>query len=235
MSKEINQRWQWRSGDHAKLRRMFPGADLLEESHSQAFQDIWVLQALQGMRGGNYLEIGANHPVINNNTALMSSMYEWTGVSIEFDPSFLHAWATQRAKDTFLCADALALDYAQLIEASYPRGTTRIDYLQLDIEPSLNTLEVLRRMPLDQIRFSTITFETDAYAGDPTAKNESRKLLSSHGYLLICADVLVEYKPLSETPIPFEDWWVDGHLTEAFQFSDLQRGEACCPQELIFT
>jgi hypothetical protein len=228
------QRWRWNSGDHVRLRRAFAGAVLLETNYSQAWQDIWVLQVLRGIRGGTYLEIGANHPQIHNNTALLSSMYEWNGVSIEFDPGFLHEWASLRAKDTFICADALTLDYLALIKGSFGMDCKRIDYLQLDIEPSIRTLEVLRRMPLDHVRFSAITFETDAYSKDQRARTESRELLRSHGYELAVADVLVDYAAVSANPIPFEDWWIDSQLTAELGLTRENMGNFCKPQEVIF-
>ena len=94
-------------------------------------------------------------PTFHNNSFLLGSVYEWRGVSLEYSPSHLPDWATHRPDDTFICANALTLDYLALIQGSFGLTCERIDYLQLDIDPSIKTLEVLRRMPLDRVRFST--------------------------------------------------------------------------------
>jgi hypothetical protein len=234
VSGEMLKRWRWRGEDHSHLRRPFPGASGLVRNFSQAWQDIWVLQTLGGLRSGKYIEIGANHPVANNNSYLLSSSFEWRGVSVEYDPSHLPAWASLRPNDTFICADALTLDYLALIKGSFGADCKRIDYLQLDIEPSIKTLEVLRQMPLDHVRFSTITFETDAYSKDQRARSESREVLRAHGYELVVADVLVDYAAVSANPIPFEDWWIDSQLTAELGLTSENMGAFCKPQEVIF-
>ncbi len=234
MTNDILKRWEWRRDDHVRLRRPFGGAALLERNYSQAWQDIWVLQTLKGLRHGTYLEVGANHPTFHNNSFLLGSVYEWRGVSLEYSPSHLPDWATHRPDDTFICADALTLDYLALIQGSFGLACERIDYLQLDIEPSIKTLEVLRRMPLDRVRFSTITFETHAYTGDLRARSESRELLMAHGYQLAVADVLVDYAAISDAPIPFEDWWIDSKLVAELGLTKENIGSSCKPQEVLF-
>ena len=234
VTSEMLQRWRWREDDHCKLRRPFPGASSLQRNFSQAWQDVWVLQTLGGLRQGKFLEIGANHPFMNNNTYLLSSSFAWRGVSLEYNPSHLPDWAKHRPDDTFICANALTLDYLALIQGSFGLTCERIDYLQLDIEPSIKTLEVLRRMPLDRVRFSTITFETDAYTGDLRARSESRELLMAYGYQLAVADVLVDYAAISDAPIPFEDWWIDSKLAAELGLTKENIGSSCKPQEVLF-
>ena len=63
---------------------------------------------------------------------------------------------------------------------------------------------------MDQFRFSVITYETDYY--DPSVsreeshlvREESRKILESHGYELLVGNVCN-----ISTKDPFEDWYVD--------------------------
>ncbi|MCK6371030.1 MAG: hypothetical protein L6Q83_06820, partial [Gammaproteobacteria bacterium] len=113
----------------------------------------------------------------------------------------------------------------------------RLDYLQLDIDPSINTLAVLKRLPLETWRFSVITFETDAYTGDMRARDESRQILAAHGYVPVARDVCVLFPPVSPQPIPFEDWWVDPAAVAPEIISTFQRINAGTglPQNLLFS
>jgi hypothetical protein len=130
----------------------------------------------------------------------------------------------------------MALDYGQAIPLWFGKDTKRIDYLQLDIEPSFNTLQVLKKIPLDQFRFSVITFETDVYAGDVRAREESRAMLQGHGYELVAPDVGVIFEPISPNPIAFEDWWVDPAVVDRGMIEALRgcSGQPTLPQHLLF-
>ena len=78
----------------------------------------------------------------------------------------------------------------------------QIDYLQVDIDPADNNRLCLRKLPLDQYRFSVITFEHDVYASGERVMQQSRTLLHELGYQLVAASVQRQGKA-------FEDWWVD--------------------------
>ncbi len=219
--------FRWEPGAASALRTPFEGADLIESSHSQSGQDIFVLCALGGQRGGRYLEIGAAHPVSLNNTCLLSRAFGWTGVSLDLDAGFAREWLRHRPRDHFQVDDATAIPYADALPVWFPSAERqgafpdRIDYLQLDIDPSANTLKVLLALPLDRVRFSVITFETDVYAGDARARNESRAQLEALGYVLVARDVSVIFEPVSPDPIPFEDWWVDPLIVEPGRIATL--------------
>jgi hypothetical protein len=231
-----DQPWAWKPGMHTGLRFPFPGAESLETNHSQAWQDIFVLSILEGLSHGSYLEIGANSPFDNNNTALLASDLAWTGVSIEFDPAFVVPWLTERPDDRLVIADALSIDYHRALPMWFDSELKRVDYLQLDIDPSFNTLEALKRLPLDEIRFSVITFETDAYAGDLRAREESREILNRYGYELVAPDVNVLFPPLAAHPIPFEDWWVDPEVVDHGRIRELRAltVSPLMPQDILF-
>jgi len=189
------------------LRVKFEGSSDLTENYSQAYQDIFVLSCLNGKREGTYLEIGAYHSTILSNTYLLESKFAWKGISIDIENSVTNSFNSDR-KNKLIIADALSLDYNKILEESgMPR---RIDYLQVDIYPQNNTLECLKRIPLDKYRFNVITYETDFY--DPAFtrekslenREESRRILKSHGYLLLAGNVC----NISEND-PFEDWYID--------------------------
>lgn len=196
----------------ARHRAPFPGLDSLQTNYSQSWQDMFILSMLHGKRDGTFLEIGAQAPVANNNTFLLSHHFNWRGVSVELDPIHTRDWQRYRPDDFILITDALKLNYNEVFESLFSSEPKRLDYLQLDIDPSFNTLQVLKLLPLDCWRFNIITFETDAYSGDLRARDESRELLHRHGYALWAPDVKVLFPPVSPEPIPFEDWWVASEL-----------------------
>jgi hypothetical protein len=228
--------WRWQPGFVDRLRLPFPGVVGMPTNQSQAWQDLFVLTALRGLNNGIYLEVGANDPESNSNTWLLTHRFGWSGVSIEYDPAHLRKWVRQRPADRLITADAMALDYGQAIPLWFGKDTKRIDYLQLDIEPSFNTLQVLKKIPLDQFRFSVITFETDVYAGDVRAREESRAMLQGHGYELVAPDVGVIFEPISPNPIAFEDWWVDPAVVDRGMIEALRgcSGQPTLPQHLLF-
>ncbi|HZS80684.1 MAG TPA: hypothetical protein VFA14_04575 [Herbaspirillum sp.] len=218
------------------LRFPFENAHAIPKNFSQAWQDLFVLSMLDGRCNGRYLEIGANFARSNNNTCLLSSSFGWEGVSIEFDPQFLRSWQQERPDSNLVIADALALDYAQALPRWFGADCKRLDYLQLDIDPSYNTLLALKRLPLDDWRFSVITFETDAYAGDLRARDESREIFSRHHYELVAADLCVLFVAAAPDPIPFEDWWVDPQVVSRNKIDTLKRlaTQPLLPQHLLF-
>src|SRR3569832_1989443 len=92
--------WRWHAGMAEKLRLPFGGADSIARSFSQAWQDIFVLAMLGGMRGGRYLEIGAQQPVRDSNTCLLERQFGWSGISVEIDPVHARAWDAVRPSAT---------------------------------------------------------------------------------------------------------------------------------------
>ncbi len=191
---------------------------------------------LDGRLNGRYLEVGANVANFHNNTALLNSAFSWEGISLEYDPACLQSWMTERPDGNFVIADALAIDYREAIAQWFGPDTKRIDYLQLDIDPSFNTLKVLKRLPLDTHRFSVITFETDAYSKDFRARDESREILRQHGYELVAKNLCVMYAVVSPDPIPFEDWWVDPTVVDRKKIDELQQlpNLPLLPQHVLF-
>jgi hypothetical protein len=157
--------------------------------YSQAGQDKFVLDRI-GTKG-TYLEIGASHPVYINNTYLLE-LNGWNGLSIDIDDSNKVAWYECR-NNPLIIADAITYNY---------NDVERIDYLQLDIEPTENTFACLQHiLKTTKTRFSIITFETDAYL-DLRFVKPSRDILQDLGYELIKPDVQCEFGA-------FEDWYID--------------------------
>lgn len=160
-------------------------------SYSQSNQDIFVLKMFPDIKG-TYLEIGASHPIDISNTYLLEQN-GWTGLSLEIDNSCQHIWH-QKRKNDLIITNALTFDYSNL--------PNYIDYLQLDIEPSENTLECLKRLMTYPTRYGCITFEHDYYI-NPGTINESREILEQNGYKIFAGGIATKEGWI------YEDWWVD--------------------------
>lgn len=185
--------------DYENLKFKFSGSEEIENNHSQSMQDIFVLSVLDGKRNGTYVEIGADKPRVINNSYLLEAQYDWEGVSFEIDCDKVSYFNTIR-KNECICADATKFDYKSLFtERNYLK---QIDYLQVDCDPPQITLECLKRLPLDDYRFSVITFETDLYAGGAEVQKEQYDILNSLGYQRVVKNIKNEGNP-------YEDWWVD--------------------------
>lgn len=167
------------------------------ESRSLDGQEPFVINVLRQKENGYYVEIGANHPFIANNTSLLESKFNWSGVGIEIEEKFVEEYNAKRKNECVL-ADAMSFDYKQyFVEHNFPK---QIDFLQIDIDdtPRHANLKALIQLPLSEYRFSVITFEHGA-AIDYTLedmKRAQRLILSSYGYQLVVQE-------------NNEDWWVD--------------------------
>lgn len=189
------------------LKFHFNGIENINQNYSQSFQDLFVLSVLDGKKHGTFLEIGADHPIFINNTYLLEKYFGWTGVSIDIQ-SYDNLFKMAGRINKFVTGDATKIDYNELLDKI--DNNKRIDYLSLDIEPNIQTLNCLKKLPLDKYRFSTITYETDYYDSNTTkeindyVRNESRKILIYYDYELVNGNV----SNLDDNH-PFEDWYID--------------------------
>ncbi len=190
--------------EHERLKHKFPGSGSVKFNWSQSMQDMFVLMALDGKKNGVYVELGADLPRIINNTYLLESEYDWAGVSFEYDAEKVAFFNTIR-RNKCICTDATTFDYKFLFEErNYPK---QIDYLQLDLDPAEGTLEALKHLPLDDYRFTAITYETDVYRAGADVQDEEIEYLKSYGYELVVRNVANEGNP-------YEDWWVDPNVVD---------------------
>jgi hypothetical protein len=189
----------------------FKDYEKIEKNYSQVMQDMFVLFVYDGKKKGTYLEIGGGDPCHLNNTYLLESDFNWTGVSLEIDNQLCDMWKCR--KNSVFCKDATKVNYQKFLKKNFK--TSEIDYLQLDCEPSKTTFEVLLSIPFEEYKFGVITYEHDYY-NDMTRsyRNKSRKYLQMHGYELVFSNI-------APTPwSPFEDWWVHPDLVD---FDKLQK------------
>lgn len=213
--------------DRSKFERLkvkFNGCENIQQNYSQSYQDMFVLTMLNGKKNGIFVEIGAHDPKFINNTYLLESQFDWNGLSIDIEYGSEIGFKRENRKATFVLHDALTLDYKKLFtDNNLPN---RIDYLQIDIEPQINTFNCLKKIPFDDFKFSVITFETDYYdtnTDQPTkemVRNESRKILESYGYVLVAGDVC------NVGNDPFEDWWVDPTVVDLELINKIRSSES---------
>jgi len=188
-----------------KLKFKFKNCELIEENYSQSYQDMFVLTMLDGKKNGTFVEIGASEAKSISNTYLLEKKFDWNGISIDIQ-DMSKSFLEHSRKSTLIIKDALSIDYEKLfIDNSLP---TIIDYLQLDIEPPLNTLKCLKKIPFNKYKFSIITYETEIYYASEEIKKESRKIIESNGYELIVGDVC------NHGNDTYEDWYVHPELVD---------------------
>ena len=180
----------------------FEGLKKVKQNYSQCYQDLFVLTMLNGKHNGSYVEIGCGDPFYGSNTALLEKDFGWAGLSIDIDQDAVNKFAEER-KNKVYRFDAAKAHYDSLIsDLSY-------DYLQIDCDPALTSLEVLLRIPFERTKFAVITFEHDFYADELSGvKERSRAYLTSLGYKLVVGDIAPDKFN------SFEDWWVHPQLVE---------------------
>ena len=209
--------------NYEQLKNKFTGSENIENNWSQSFQDMFVLTMLQGKKNGVYVEIGADQPRVISNTYLLESEFDWSGVSFELDGDKVIYFNSIR-RNKCICADASTYDYKFLFdERNYPK---QIDYLQLDIDPAEGTLNALKVLPLEDYRFSVITYETDVYSSGADIQDEQIDILKSNGYQLVVKNVKCEGNP-------YEDWWVDPAVVPEYIWKPYKTGIGAESNEVI--
>ena len=186
------------------LRKKISFADQSQETRtfSESLQDRFALK-IGNISGLNtYIEIGSGHPVKGNNTYLLEQK-GWKGFSIELDPELVHEFTNVRGNPVF-CADGTEFDY--LTKLSDLDLGLNIGYLQVDIDPSVQSLKTLLKVPFGTHKFAAITFEHDAYRSEPQIRELQRRYLLDFGYVLIASNVKVNRL------FAYEDWWVHPDL-----------------------
>ncbi len=190
-------------------------------SNSQAGQDIFVLKALKEKQNGTFVEIGSCHPININNSYILESKYNWKGIMVEYDSSYLEAYKQHRPNSYHIIQDATTIDYSEAFkDAKMPYN---IDYLQIDLEVSNNsTLKVLEKLDtevMDMYKFATVTFEHDIYTGNHfNTRDSSRTIFEKRGYVRVFSDV-------SNGSNPFEDWYVHPELVDMEYITKIKRDD----------
>jgi hypothetical protein len=160
---------------------------------------------------------------------LLETEYDWRGILVEYDSSYFKGYDEYRKKSHAILSDALEVDYFdKLQKLNFP---TTIDYLQIDLEPSIGTtiktLELLEETVFDTYTFATVTFEHDIYAGDYfNTRLRSREIFQKRGYILVCPDICHEGNP-------YEDWWIHPSCVSESKIKSIQVSESQDYKEII--
>ncbi len=174
--------------------------------NGQVLQDKFILHVLKNKRNGTFIEIGSNHPITINNTYLLEKEYDWKGIMIEYDSSWLDLYKLHRPNSIHIINDATKINYDELFKNN--NLPNNIDYLQIDLHiqkdnSTLQTLKKLNNEVFDNYKFATITFEHDIYDdfSYPKTRDLSRKIFEDRGYFRVFDDICNNNNP-------FEDWYV---------------------------
>jgi hypothetical protein len=184
------------------------------EGGSQAGQDLFAFRMCG--RGGRYVDLGAGHYRDGSNTFQLERTLGWSGIAAEIDADLRFDWLVERP-NTLMFDDALDMEVDDQIVAMAKQGP--IDFLSLDLEPPMLTLQRLISLPLELVRFRVITCEHDLYRQPLSVKNAMRGILEGYGYIRVLEDQLMMATGESEgkknaTLVPVEDWWIDPQLVD---------------------
>jgi len=185
--------------------------DNIFKSNSQANQDEFVLKVLNYKKNGYFLEIGANHPIVINNTYLLEIVHNWDGLMVEWNQSYESLYQQHRSAK-YIIADATKINYEELFKKyNFPHD---MDYLQIDLEveegTTICTLELLDNTIFKKYTFRVVTFEHDIYKGDHfNTRSKSREIFNKNGYILVFGDV--KNRDDNGEWI-FEDWYVHSSI-----------------------
>ena len=201
---------QYEPAMRSLMKYQFNGIEKLDTSYSQMHQDMFLLCVLNGKTNGKYLEIGGHHPIEVNNTYLLETKFNWTGVSVDLDQQWVEPFSSYR-KNKLIIGDATKLDYDDILTTN---GIgLDLDYMSVDVDPPMGTFRALKQALSGKIKSKVITFEHSAMLDGEgqQARMEGRKLLEDLGYMMIVKNVSnigVSAHDLG-TAYPVEDWWVD--------------------------
>lgn len=177
----------------------------------QSLQDKYVLKVLKEKQNGYFIELGSGEPVKNNNTYLLETSYNWTGIMIEYDEKYQESYNLSRPNSIHIFNDATQIDYLDLFQTN--NVPSNIDYLQIDLRAydgtTVKTLNLFNEGILDNYKFATITFEQDIYHTNVNnTRGLSRQIFENHGYFRVFSDVT------NRRYSSYEDWYVHPDLVD---------------------
>jgi len=107
------------SSKHNLLRYKFKDSQTIQNNYSQVYQDMFVLSMLKGKRNGSFVEIGGADPYLGNNTCLLEKMFDWKGVSVEYDKKYIDSYKKERPNTKIFHKDALDIDYKDFLNKNF--------------------------------------------------------------------------------------------------------------------
>lgn len=199
---------EYTQGDHDNLRVKFKNSHKIKKNYSQVYQDLFVLTMTDGKNSGFFVEVGSGRPFFGNNTALLEQQFGWTGIAIDYDESVTNLYHEERPNVDIYCEDATTFKFANVLRKKELKDNV-VDYLQLDVDPPVNTYQTLLEYPIEEFPPRVITFEHDYYADEHKRfRLMSRQYLISKGYVMVAGNISPDGK------CAFEDWWVNPNLVD---------------------
>jgi hypothetical protein len=194
-------------------------------SFSQVKQDLFAINCLKFKKDGFFVEIGGNDPIICSNTYLLEKDYNYKGIIVEMDSSFLPLYHEHRKNSIPIINNATKINYLNKFnDLNVPKN---IDYLSFDLDidnnSTLETLQLFDQQIFMNYKFAVITFEHDIYRKDWTpilnynsnnTRNKSREIFEKYGYIRVFSDV-------SHNNNPFEDWYIHPDLIDMNYINEL--------------
>jgi len=174
--------------------------------NGQLGQDIFVANYFDFLKDGQFLEIGAGHPLKQNNTIFLEKELNWRGVSVENNPTVKGYWKNFRSNE-LISKDAYEIDYKELLDDNYDNEI--IHYLSLDLDEEIRgCVDILPMLPFDEYEFLVITIETDFYDNKNEGNKQKQRDFLSKDYELVFPDVVLALHG------EIEDWWIKKNIFE---------------------
>ncbi len=205
-------------------------------SYSQARQDLFAWLCRGQSNKGTFVDLGAGHPVNGSNTKFLEEM-GWRGILA--DIATFDDLCKERSEDNEIFADAFDPEVDAAIVALAGQYRT-IDFLSLDLEPPMLTLQRLVTLPLDRVKFAVACVEHDLYRGNEHIRAAMRGIMESRGYLCVAHDVhMLGYTASLANLVPVEDWWIHPDFVNARNARQIAKAliqgyEAECVEQIEF-
>jgi len=207
------------------------------KTYSQARQDLFAWLCRGRSTIGTFVDLGAGNPSHGSNTKMLEER-GWRGILA--DIATFDDLVKERSEDNEIFGDAFDphLDVT-LLEMSRKRFGV-IDFLSLDLEPSLLTLQRLVTLPLDRVKFAVACVEHDLYRGNEHIRSAMRGIMECRGYVCVAHDVhMLAVSSTSGNMVPVEDWWVHPDLVKTRNAMQIARAliqgyEAECIEQIEF-
>lgn len=206
------------------------------KSYSQARQDLFAWLCRGQSNTGTFVDLGAGHPVNGSNTKMLEDR-GWRGILA--DIATFDDLCKERSEENEIFADAFDPDVDASIIALAGESRT-IDFLSLDLEPPMLTLQRLVTLPLDRVKFAVACVEHDLYRGNEHIRAAMRGIMESRGYLCVAHDVhMLGFTDSHANLLPVEDWWIHPDLVNARNARQIAKAliqgyEAECVEQIEF-
>lgn len=158
---------------------------------------------------GTYIEIGAHKPYQRSNTSALETL-GWRGFGVELDTRFKQQWTESDRHNPIYWTNAITFDYvAACKEQNLP---SRINFLQVDIEPPENTFQALQAVITQGIEFDFISFEHDKYCQPTDWDPVVTAWLADRGYKVAVYNVCAQRRRNPGVWSHIETWYVNADI-----------------------